>query len=190
MPHPYVRKSVFFVTLLMASAAVAFGQVARVPPPPERERGIAYLQQKKYKEALDSLKLAVKKDSSDPQTWYYLGTALLQNPKTFKDATKAFETGLKLSPNSAVLRAGLAYSLLIRNKEHDAAKEANQALAIDPNQSEAHYILGVVSLRSGKREEALQHAEAAIRLQPQAAPPYLLKSQALVSFRRLKIKCQ
>lgn len=179
---PHVTKSVFLVALLVGARVVAFGQSAQLVSVPERQRGVEYLQQKKYKEAVDSFKVAVKKDASDLQTWYYLGMALVQNPKTVKDATKAFETGLKLNSNSAVLRAGLAYSLLLRNKDHDAAREATQALAIDPNQSDTHYILGVVLLRSGQREEALQHAEAAIKLQPQAAAPYLLKSQALVSF--------
>jgi TonB family protein len=179
---PHITKSAFLIALLLAVTTVVSGQAAPAPPAPERERGIEYLHRQKYKEAIDSFKLAVKKDASDPQTWYYLGMALLQNAKTFKDATKAFETAVKLSSNSAALRAGLAYSLLLRNKDHDAAREANQALAIDPNLSDAHYVLGVVLLRSGKRDEALQHAEAAIKLQPQAALPYLLKSQALVSF--------
>jgi len=179
---PHVTKSAFLVVLLVGARVVAFGQAAQPVSVPDRQRGIEYLQQKKYKEAVDSFKVAVKKDASDPQTWYYLGMALVQNPKTVKEGTKAFETGLKLSSSSAVLHAGLAYSLLLRNKDHDAAREANEALAIDPNLSDAHYIVGVVLLRSGNREEALQHAEAAIKLQPQAAAPYLLKSQTLVSF--------
>jgi len=149
---PQVRKSAFFIALLIGARVVAFGQVAQTVSVPERQRGIEYLQQKKFKDAVDPFKVAVKKDASDPQTWYYLGMALVQNPKTVKDGTKAFETGLKLSSNTAVLRAGLAYSLLLRNKDHDAAREATQALAIDPNQSDTHYILGVVLLRSGKRE--------------------------------------
>jgi TonB family protein len=98
-----------------------------------------------------------------------------------KEASKAFETSLKLRPNFALAHAGLAYSLLLREKINDALRKAEDAIRIDPNVLDAHYVRGVALLRMGKREEALGEANKAIELDPQVASPYLLKSQGLVT---------
>ena len=98
--------------------------------PLERLRGIELYNKQKYREATELLKQAVKKNKSDADAWYYLGLTLLQNPGTYKDSSKAFETATKLRPNFADAHTGLAYLLLIRNKNDGATREAQAAQAL------------------------------------------------------------
>ena len=122
------------------------------------------------------------KNKSDHEGWRYLGLALLQQPNELKNASKAFETALKIKPDFAAAHAGLAFSLLMRNKSSAAIREANIALSIDPASVDAHYVIGVTKLRAGDNRAALQEAETVINLNPRVAWPYLIKSQALASF--------
>jgi tetratricopeptide (TPR) repeat protein len=137
--------------------------------------------EKKYPEATNTLKKAVKTNPNDGDAWYYLGLSWLKL-NDLKNATKAFESAVKVQPNSAHTRSALAYSLLLRNKLKDALKEAERAIALDGNNAEAHFVLGVNYLHLGAREKALNEAEKAIELTQSFAEAYLLKSQSLVQF--------
>ena len=147
----------------------------------DRQRGIELYQQKDYVAAADILKQVVKRNKADEVAWSYLGFALLHQPKRIKEASKAFETALKLRPDSGRNHVGLAYSLLQRNKLSEAVREARIAVGIDSNLFEAHYIIAVVRLQFGDPEEARQEADTAIKINANFAPAYLLKSEALVS---------
>ena len=172
------------VVLCVASACPisAFAQTEPANTLTLRVRGIELYHQKNFSEAADVLKQAITKDKTDADAWYYYGLALIADPKGLKDASKAFETAVKLRPKFAAAHTGLAYALMLRNKMDGAAGEASAALEIDSTIGDAYYVLGVTRLRAGAREEALKNAEAAIKLQPNVAAAYLLKSQALVSF--------
>jgi len=172
------------VALCIACVCVvsAFAQTESSNTLTLRVRGIELYHQKKYSEAADVLKQAITKDKTDADAWYYFGLALIAHPNGLKDASKAFETAVKLRPNFAAAHTGLAYALMLRNKTDGAAREARAALELDSTIADAYYVLGVTRLRAGAREEALKNAEAAIKLQPNVAAAYLLKSQALVSF--------
>lgn len=147
----------------------------------ERKRGIELYRQQKVLEASRLLQKAVKENKADDEAWYYLGLALLHQPKKAKDAAKAFETAIKLRPGFAPTHLGLAYALLLRNKSTDAIREAQAALSIDRSLADAHYIIGVVRLASNEPEAALAEAREANRLNPKFPSAYLLKSQALSS---------
>ena len=172
------------VTLCIASASAisAFAQTGPADSSTLRLRGIELYHQKRYSEAANLLKQVITKNKTDADAWYYLGLALITDPKSWKEASKAFETAVKLRPNFAAAHTGLAYALMLRNKTDAAAREARAALEIDSAISDAYYVLGVTRLRAGAREDALKNAEAAIKLQPNVGAAYLLKSQALVSF--------
>jgi TonB family protein len=168
------------------TATIASAQTAVTPVvnSEEQRRGVELYRQDKFAEAAQLLRKSLKKNSSDDVGWYYLGLALLNQlqPKEMKEASKAFETALKINPHFAAAHTGLSYSLLFRNKPSDAIREAQTALSIEPGIPDAHYVIGVVRLRAGANEDALQEAETAIKLNPQFASGYLLKSQALASF--------
>ena len=103
--------------LVLIPTTVAFAQTRSSPVnAEERQRGIDLYRQQKFADAAKILQKLVKKDRLDDEAWYYLGLALLHQPKRIKEASKAFETALKLRPNFTAARVGLSYSLLLRNK--------------------------------------------------------------------------
>ena len=93
-------------------------------------------------------------------------------------ALRQREVAAKILPPA---RAGLSYSLMLRNKLSEAVREAQAALRIEPNLAEAHYVIGVVHLRTDEKEDALRQADTVFKLNPEFAPAYLLKSLALAS---------
>jgi TonB family protein len=171
-----------FLTILLGavvSGAQAQPQIASNPTE-DRDRGIQLYQQGKTKDAIVRLRIAAKKNKKDSEAWHYLGLALTRDGQ-YKEGGKAFEASVKSRETFAPAHAGLAYTLLLRNKLKDALKEAERALALDPNLSDAHYIAGVVQLRTGETQKALDAANAAVRLRPAYARGHLLRSQALVT---------
>lgn len=182
-----IARLIFVVAALLAlfpppNLRITSAQTHAVPNDQDLMRGIEFYKQGRYSEAAKQLKIVANKNKGDAQAWYYLGLALVHQEKEVKNSSKAFETALKLRPHFAEAHAGMAYSLLLRNKTSEAFSKAQQAISIDPTIADAHYIEGVALLRMGKREEALTAANDAIKLNPQLASPYLLKSQALVTF--------
>ena len=147
----------------------------------ERERAIELIKQKQFPAASQILKRVVDQNKTDADAWYFLGVALMQHVKEFKNSSKAFETALRLRPNFAPAHAGLAYSLMLREKLRESLGQASKAIDIDPTLTDAHFVKGVDLLRLGNPEEALKEANETIRLDPQLPSPYLLKSQAIIS---------
>ena len=100
------------------------------------------------KAAINKLQAAAKKSKTDSELWYYLGLAYTRDGQS-REGGKAFETALKAQPNFASARAGLAFTLLLRNQLKEALNEGQRALAINPDLADAYYIVGVVRLRTG-----------------------------------------
>jgi TonB family protein len=184
MPHPpgFLTISFVIVVLWLCPGSFYLLAVAQVSSVPEQVRGLELVTQGKFKEAAKVLRKAVDKNNKDPDTWYYLGLALLQQEDETKNAIKAFENTVQLRPDFVEARLGLSYALLRGNKLHAARREAQAILIDHPRIAGAHYVVGAVHLRSGTNDEgALAEAEQAITLDPKLASPYLLKAQAIVS---------
>jgi TonB family protein len=184
--HTRLCSSLIVVVLLLilcwSVSITANGQTASTVKVEERAAGTELYRQGKFSEAAKQLRKAADKNKTDAEAWHFLGLALLQQGKKVKDATKAFETAVRLRPDYAPSHTALAYVFLTRNKLPEALREAQAAVNIDPNIREARYLLGAAHLRTGSRDEALKQAEALLTLDPQYAQAYLLKSQALVPF--------
>ncbi len=90
------------------------------------ERGKRLYQQGDASAAIPLLRDATKSRKKDADAWHYYGLALSRAGHA-KDARKAFEKALKLQPNDAGARTGLAYSFLLLGKSHDAEREARRA---------------------------------------------------------------
>ncbi len=176
--------SILVVLLLHPLSLLGAKAAAQSAPPPaglQRQRAISLYKEQKYEEARVLLLGVVKQDKEDYLAWYYLGFANIQHRK-HKDASKAFETALKLRPDFAAARSGLGYSLLFRNKFSESIRAAQAALSLDPNLADAYYVIGVAHLRTNHQAEAINNAEKALKVNPQFAAAYLLISQAHTDF--------
>ena len=98
-----------------------------------------------------------------------------------KGARKAFDATVRLRPNNAEARTGLAYTLLLANRSSEAETEARRALELDAQNIDAHYIVAVARMRANAPSDALAEAEAALEIKPDFAPALLLKSQILIN---------
>jgi cytochrome c-type biogenesis protein CcmH/NrfG len=96
------------LTLCLPSLFNASAQIPADAGATQRQRGIELYRAKNFSGAATALKAAVKQNDADQQAWYYLGLTLTQQPKELKNATKAFETAIKLNPNSAAAFTGLS----------------------------------------------------------------------------------
>lgn len=144
------------------------------------ERGKRLYQQGDAGAAIPLLRDATQSRKKDADVWRYYGLALSRAGHA-KDARKAFEKALKLQPNDAGARTGLAYSFLLLRKSPDAEREARRALSLDPQLADAHFLIGVIRYREDKFAEAAEEAETALRLQPDLAAAAVLSGEALLS---------
>src|SRR6184192_3485033 len=117
------------INFILAAAALA---LVSAPPParaqgPEAqasanekfERGKQLYERGDAEGAIRFLRDAAESHKKDADAWYIYGLALSRAGHA-KDAVKAFEKTLKLRPDDALARTGLAYSLLLLNKPREA----------------------------------------------------------------------
>jgi TonB family protein len=145
----------------------------------DTERGLELYRKGDPSGAIKALNAAVKKDKMDANAWHLLGIIHYGNGAA-GDARKAFETEIRLRPESAAAHTGMGYALLLENRFGAAALEAERALILDAKNADAHYILGVKYFRETAESKALYEAREAIKLNPNFAPAHLLKIQLLL----------
>src|SRR4030095_716553 len=112
-----------FFSLIVGARSSIFAQQS--PQTNEKERGIELYRKGDFSEAVKSLKEAVKKRQDDSDAWYYLGLSLHRAGK-IKDALKAFEKTLSLSPDFAPGYAAMAYMQLLGNENKGAAMRSEE----------------------------------------------------------------
>ncbi|HLL71911.1 MAG TPA: TonB family protein [Pyrinomonadaceae bacterium] len=142
-------------------------------------RAIELYKQGSHAQAADILRRAVKQRKTDAQAWLHLGIALSRAGKS-KDARKAFEQTLKLSPHTPQAHIGMAYIYMDENKPAEAEQHAVRAVSIAPRNAEAHYALGLIALRQGSAAKALAEADTTLRLNPDFVGALILKTEATV----------
>ncbi|HZH29876.1 MAG TPA: tetratricopeptide repeat protein [Pyrinomonadaceae bacterium] len=162
-----------------SARAVQETQAAAAGDSDELKRGIELYRRGEAKAALPVLRAVIKKRPAEARAWHFLGLALSRE-RDFKEAAEAFARAVKLEPNYAHAQAALAYTQLVLYKYDDAERAASRALALDTRNVEAHYVFGAVRLRKLGAAQALESAEAALKINPNFAPAWLLKAQALV----------
>lgn len=174
--------SVCFGAAPACPARTALARPRQTPPAQsaEFERGVELYRQGDFKGASKALRAAVRKQSrGDQRAWIFLGQALMWRGE-LEDARKAFDAALRLDPNSAAARSGLAFLHMNARRMQDAEREAARALELDPNAIDAHYVVGAIRLREGAWLKAIEKADAIIKLNDKTALAYALKSEALL----------
>jgi tetratricopeptide (TPR) repeat protein len=148
----------------------------------EREKGIEAYKKGNFAEAVRLLNQASKQAQykNDGETWNTLGMAYINQSKT-KDARKALEKAVKLTPQSSVYRANLAYAHLFDGKTDTAQSEIEKAIKIDAKNATAYFIRGTANLWESKNQRAVSDAELAISLDEKFTSAYVLHSDALLA---------
>jgi tetratricopeptide (TPR) repeat protein len=114
-----------------------------------------------------------------PQTPLMRGLVLLQQNK-LDEARNAFDTALKLTPDSLLAVEQLVNIDLLEQKYAAARQRAEDKIAKDPKRAEPQLLLAKVFLAQQDLNQAETAVKKAIELQPDSPTPYLLLAQLYV----------
>lgn len=130
--------------------------------------GMAYNEQKKWKDAQTALEKAVQQDPKSVEAYFQLGASLNQQ-KDFPGAVKALNQGFQLNPdapNAAGAHYELARAYMAQGQWQDANPHAAKAVAMQPDLAQWHILMGNINLKKGDGQGAISEFQAYLRLEP------------------------
>ncbi len=105
----------------------------------QRARAKEFIANGKFYEAENLLRMLLKANSGDSQSWHFLGNSRYRRGD-YDQAIVAYRERLRLEP-SAVAHYSLAVALLRVEQQEEALELLHRALELQPNMSEARAIL-------------------------------------------------
>jgi tetratricopeptide (TPR) repeat protein len=156
-------------------AAAAFAKsisLFQEDPMPKMELAHLHRQAKRYKEAVELYREAVRKRPDDPNLHVHLGYCY----KQLGDWTAAeveYRKTVQKDPTSYFGHLNLGVVLVRNGKDEEAEPHYKTAAELDPKAAEPHFNLGNLHRRNGRLEEALVHYQKAAELGPKAADHHL-----------------
>src|SRR5438874_5398378 len=139
--------------------------------------GFLYLQRGELDKAISHFETALKIRSSNSQTRYNLGTALvhvnlanaLARDGRPEEAIVHYEEAVRLRPDYGNTYYNFGSVLFQHGRIDDAIAQWQKALAIQPNDAGAHTSLGNAFLQKGWPEKAIVHYQKAVQIDPREA---------------------
>jgi tetratricopeptide (TPR) repeat protein len=126
---------------------------------------------KKWPEAIDAYKLAIRLDATYAPAFGGLGDAYL-NSGNSEQALVAYKEQVRLAPNDATAQYDLGYFYNAMGRHGEAFAPLVKATSLDPNFAEAYYGLGYAYLRGSEFEKSISFLRSAIRLKPDYGEAY------------------
>jgi len=130
--------------------------------------GMAYNEQKKWKDAQGALEKAIQQDPKAVEAYFQLGASLNQQ-KDHAGAAKALNQGLELNPDAphaAAAHYELARAYLALGQWQDANPHAAKAVAMQPDVASWHILMGNIDLKKGDGQGAISEFQAYLKLDP------------------------
>ncbi len=110
-------------------------------------------------------------ESLDVDEWLKIGNAHATLGQ-LNEALAAYQTALKIKPDSAAAYTNIGVVYYQSGKFDDAVQQMQKALEIDPNDAETHYMLGATYMQQQKLDEAEKSFNKALELKPDLAAAY------------------
>lgn len=133
--------------------------------------------EKKWPEAIETYKIAIRLDANYAPAYGGLGDAYL-NSGNSEQALVAYKEQVRLAPNDANAQYDLGYFYNAMGRHGEAFAPLVRATSLDPNFAEAYYGIGYAYLRGADFEKSVSFLKSAIRLQPDYADAYYGLGQA------------
>ena len=130
--------------------------------------GMAYNEQKKWKDAQGVLEKAIQQDPKAAEAYIQLGSALLQQ-KDYPSAQKALNQGLQLNPDaqsSPMAHYSLATAYFTSGQWKDAEPHAAKTIAAQPDFALAHWLMAQIMLKKGDGQGAINEFQTYLKLDP------------------------
>ncbi|MBF0542251.1 MAG: tetratricopeptide repeat protein [Nitrospirae bacterium] len=133
--------------------------------------GLNYYNEKRFQDAINSFKKAIKFNPKYADAYFNKGSAYC-NLGSFQQAIKDFNKAIELDPEitDAYYNRGTAYNRLGNHEQ--AIKDFNKALELDPELIEAYNNRGNAYKSLGKKEIAIKDYNKALELNPQMSLVY------------------
>ena len=169
----------FFLLAILASAAAhgqPRGQTRKAKPASKQVSRAANLvdeadklsEEKKWSEAIDVYKIAIRLDSNYEDAYAGLGDSYLNIGK-WDEALSAYKEQIRVAPNSPNAHYNLGYAYNRMGRHGEAFAPLVKAVSLDPQFAEAHYGIGFAYMRGQEFEKAVGFLKSAIRLKPDYA---------------------
>ncbi len=133
----------------------------------------------KWREALDTYKIAVRLDANYAPAYGGLGDAYFKTGK-WEEGLAAYQEQVRLDPNNARAQNDLGYAYNALGRHGEAFPPLVKATSLDPNYAEAYYGIGYAYLRGTDWEKSLPFFKSATKLQPDYADAYYAMGQVYV----------
>lgn len=173
------------LALLFSLAAPAFGQKrGRGPQKTSVSRAAGLVEEadkladeRKYPEAIDAYKLAIRLDANYAPAFGGLGDCYF-NSGNSEQALAAYKEQARLAPNDADAQYDLGFFYNAMGRHGEAFAPLVKATSLDPNFAEAFYGLGYAYLRGSEFEKSISFLKSAIRIKPDYGDAYFGLGQA------------
>jgi protein O-GlcNAc transferase len=130
------------------------------------KQGIAYKQEGKPDQAIESLEHAVAANPKHYMAWASLGNLYKTAKKDIPKAVAAYEHAVEGLKKDKVVWANLGMAYYRNNQVDQALKALITASTIDPNDAEIRGNLGTVRRQKGDLTGAIADLEVAVKLKP------------------------
>jgi tetratricopeptide (TPR) repeat protein len=130
--------------------------------------GMAYNEQKKWKDAQGMLEKAIQQDPKASEAYVQLGSALIQQ-KDYAGAEKVLNQGLQLNPDaqsSPMAHYNLATAYFTSGQWKDAEPHAAKTIAATPDFPLAHWLMAQIMLKKGDGQGAINEFQSYLKLDP------------------------
>ena len=130
--------------------------------------GLAFNEQKKWKDAQGVLEKAIQQDPKAAEAYVQLGSALIPL-KDYVGAEKALNHGLLLNPDapsSPMAHYGLATAYFTTGQWKDAEPHAAKTIASQPDYALAHWLMAQIMLKKGDGQGAIAEFQTYLKLDP------------------------
>jgi tetratricopeptide (TPR) repeat protein len=177
-PTLLIVVSAFLLFLASTDLPDAFGQKRGKAPQKSASRaaglveeGEKLLEERKWSEAVEVYKLAVRLDPNYAPAHGGLGDAYFGSG-SWEPGLAAYKEQARLAPNNAEAQYALGYAYNTMGRHGEAFAPLVRATSLDPTFAEAFYGIGYAYLRGADVEKSVGFFKSALRLQPDYADAY------------------
>src|SRR2546423_4446586 len=133
---------------------------------------------KKYPEAIETYKIAIRLDPNYAPVFGGLGDAYF-NSGNSDQALAAYKEQVRLAPNEADAQYDLGYFYNAMGRHGEAFAPLVKASSLDPNFAEAFYGIGYAYSRGADFEKSIPFFRSAVRIKPDYGEAYYGLGSAL-----------
>lgn len=143
-----------------------------------RARGMFYLGEKKFDEALADIDKAIELNPEDSDAHEARGVILFLLNRN-ADALKSFDRVIELQPKSAMAYTHRARIYAIDNKSDEAMQQLDKAIELEPRLPTAYLLRARLFSQKGDADKAMSDADEALRLAPEDPQARQLRAMLL-----------